>query len=51
MVDANGLDATSWFEYGTSTGYGSRTAAGDAGDAGYNVAVNATVGGLAPSTS
>ena len=51
MVDANGLDATAWFEYGTTTDYGSQTVQDVAGNTGYNVAVNATVGGLAPNTT
>src|SRR5256885_1443570 len=50
-VNPNG-QATSWyFEYGTTTGYGSKTATGNAGSGTSNVSVSAPLAGLAPGTT
>jgi hypothetical protein len=50
-VNPNG-QATSWyFEYGTSTSYGSKTATGNAGSGTSNVSVSAPLAGLAPGTT
>jgi Ca2+-binding RTX toxin-like protein len=50
-VDPNGL-ATSWYvEYGTSTSYGSKTAAKDAGNGTSGVDVEAQLTGLAAGTT
>ena len=46
-VDPNGRATTWFFEYGTSTSYGTRTAAKDAGSGGSAVAVSAAVANLA----
>jgi phosphodiesterase/alkaline phosphatase D-like protein len=46
-VDPNGRATTWFFEYGTSTSYGTRTAAKDAGSGGSAVAVSAPVANLA----
>lgn len=48
-VDANGVPASSHFEYGPTTAYGSATPATDAGS-GLAVAA-ATIGGLSPATT
>jgi lysophospholipase L1-like esterase len=51
LVNANG-DATTWFvEYGTTTSYGSQTAAGSAGDASVEHAVSTSLSGLDPGTT
>lgn len=50
VVDPNG-QATSWeFEYGTTTSYGSTTAAGSAGSGTQPLSVSATVSGLSLNT-
>jgi Ca2+-binding RTX toxin-like protein len=50
-VNPNGR-ATTWsFEYGTTTSYGSKTAAKDAGSGTTNQAVSATLSGLRPRTA
>jgi multidrug efflux pump subunit AcrA (membrane-fusion protein) len=49
-VNPNGSDAKYWFEYGTTTAYGSKTAAVDAGAGTTAAAVSATLTGLAPDT-
>ena len=46
-VDPNGRATTWFFEYGTSTGYGTRTAVKDAGSGGSAIAVSAAVASLA----
>jgi Ca2+-binding RTX toxin-like protein len=49
-VTPYGLD-TSWYvEYGTSTGYGSKTAAKSAGAGGGPIAVSVSISGLKPAT-
>ena len=50
-VAPNGLDTTYYFEYGTSSAYGSATATQDAGSGANPVGVSATLTGLAPGTS
>ena len=47
-VDPNGRATTWYFEYGTSTSYGSRTAERSAGSGGNAVGVSAPVSGLTP---
>lgn len=50
-VNPNG-QATTWYvEYGTSTSYGSKTSAKSAGSATANVAVSASLSGLAPAVT
>ncbi len=51
MVNPHGTATSSLFEYGTTTAYGSSTAPADAGDAGSDRAVTATIAGLSPSTT
>jgi len=46
-VDPNGRATTWYFEYGTSTSYGTKTAVKDAGSGGSAVAVSAALAGLA----
>jgi Fibronectin type III domain len=46
-VDPNGRPTTWYFEYGTSTGYGSKTASKSAGSGTSSAAVSAPVSGLA----
>jgi Fibronectin type III domain len=46
-VDPNGRATTWYFEYGTSTGYGSKTASKSAGSGTSSAGVSATVSGLA----
>ena len=46
-VDPNGRATTWYFEYGTSTSYGTRTAVKDAGSGGSAVAVSAALASLA----
>jgi hypothetical protein len=49
LVDPNGTDASYWFEYGTTSGYGSQTTADDAGtDNGFVGEADLT--GLSPAT-
>jgi Ca2+-binding RTX toxin-like protein len=50
-VNPRGRGTRWWFEYGTSTRYGSRTAIADAGTGTTAIAVSAPVGGLRPNTS
>jgi phosphodiesterase/alkaline phosphatase D-like protein len=50
-VNPRGRATTWWFEYGTSTRDGSRTAIADAGVDATAIAVSAPVGGLRPNTS
>lgn len=45
-VDPNGRATSYYFEYGTSTGYGSRTSTQKAGSGSNSVAVSASVSGL-----
>lgn len=45
-VVANGLASWAWFEWGTTTNYGFRTAEQAAGSGGVTVAVQAALGGL-----
>jgi hypothetical protein len=47
-VDPNGRATTYRFEYGTTTGYGKRTAEASAGSGQSGRAVSATIGGLQP---
>src|SRR5438093_9398277 len=50
-VNPNG-QATNWyFEYGTTTGYGSKTPTGNAGSGTSNVSVSAPLAGLTPGTT
>lgn len=50
-VDPNGKATTFWFEYGTSTGYGSETTHSSAGSGTSAAAQSATIGGLAQGTT
>src|SRR4051794_19085406 len=50
-VDPNGQPTTWYFEYGTSTAYGSRTASSSAGSGQTALDVSAAVGGLAAGTT
>ena len=50
-VDPNGRDTTFYFELGTSTSYGTKTATHDAGSATSPQAESAGVGGLKPGTT
>jgi hypothetical protein len=45
-VDPNGRATTWWFEYGTSTGYGSKTSSKSAGSGSSAVSVSAPISGL-----
>ena len=45
-LDPNGQSTTWWVEYGTSTSYGSKTAAQDAGSGTASKAVSTTISGL-----
>ncbi|HEX4518909.1 MAG TPA: fibronectin type III domain-containing protein [Gaiellaceae bacterium] len=47
-VNPNGLSTTYYFDYGTSTNYGSRTAVATAGAGTANKSVSATITGLGP---
>jgi hypothetical protein len=47
-VDGNGRATTYWFEYGTSTGYGSKTAEHSAGSGSNSVAESVSISGLQP---
>ena len=47
-VYPNGLDTSYWWEYGTTTAYGQRTATADIGSGQAPVPVSAELGGLAP---
>ena len=49
-IDPNGLATNVYFEYGTSTSYGTRTPTAGIGSGTSAVAVNAPVGGLRPNT-
>jgi streptogramin lyase len=51
LVEPRGGPATSWFEYGTTTSYGSRTAEQDAGDGDGGVLTATDVDGLGPRTT
>jgi len=50
-VNPNGLATTWYVEYGTSTGYGSKTSSLSAGSGTTNVDVTAPLSGLSPGTS
>ena len=50
-VYPNGLDTTYYWQYGTSTAYGSQTAPVDAGAGSLPTAASATLTGLTPSTT
>ncbi len=50
-VTANGLSTTRWFEYGTSTSYGSKTASAGAGSGTNAISVSAGVKSLKPATT
>jgi len=50
-VNPGGAATDWWFEYGTSTSYGSKTATNAAGSGTANAAVNAPLTGLSPSTT
>jgi len=50
-VNPQGQDTTYYFEYGTSTAYGSRTAKSSAGNGTSNVSASAAIGSLTPSTT
>jgi multidrug efflux pump subunit AcrA (membrane-fusion protein) len=50
-VDPNGSDTTDWFEYGTSSGYGSNSAKVDAGSGTAVVEVSAPISGLKAGTN
>ena len=50
-VTPNGLDTTYYFEYGTSSAYGSATATQDAGSGSNPVGVSMALSGLTPGTS
>jgi len=51
IVNPNGLSASYYFEYGTSTSYGSQTDSKDAGSGGVNVSVSAGISNLSASIS
>ncbi len=50
-VNPNGVATTYWFEYGTSTSYGSSTAHVSVGSGTTAASVSATVGNLSPGTT
>ena len=50
-VNPAGAATDRWFEYGTSTSYGSKTTTVAAGSGSANDAVSAAVSGLAPATT
>ncbi|MGA8363232.1 MAG: fibronectin type III domain-containing protein [Solirubrobacteraceae bacterium] len=50
-VNPNGPDAHYYFQYGTTTGYGSATLEGDAGYGDSNTGESATITGLKPGTT
>ena len=50
-VNPNGLSTSWYFEYGTSTAYGKKTATRSAGSGTTNVQVSATLTGLTPGTT
>jgi Ca2+-binding RTX toxin-like protein len=50
-VNPNGRATTWWFEYGTSTRYGTRTSEQSAGSGTADVGASATLTGLAPGTT
>jgi len=49
-VDPNGVDTNYYFQYGTSTAYGAKTATRSAGNGADNIAVQLSVGGLTANT-
>ncbi len=49
-VNPNGSSTDYYFEYGTSTSYGTKTSTKDAGSGTSNVSVSAPVSGLSPNT-
>jgi phosphodiesterase/alkaline phosphatase D-like protein len=50
-VNPQGQDTHYYFEYGTSTAYGAKTASTDAGSGVANVSVSAAISGLSPNTT
>lgn len=50
-VNPNGLPTTAWFDWGTTTNYGSTTSAQSLGSGGNNLAVTAMLSGLAPAAT
>lgn len=50
-IDPKGSSTSWYFEYGTSTGYGSRTASQNAGAGSGSRSVAASIGGLSPGTT
>lgn len=50
LVNPQGSATTSWFDWGRTTNFGSRTASAGAGDGGDTVAVSDGVSGLLPGT-
>src|SRR4249919_1704088 len=50
-VNPGGVATDWWFEYGTSTAYGSKTATTDAGSGSANVSVSKALAGLSPATT
>ena len=50
-VDPNGNDTSYYFQYGTSTGYGAKTATRSAGNGDGNIGVQLSVAGLAANTA
>ena len=50
-VTANGLSTTRWFEYGTTTGYGTKTSSTSAGSGTSASSVTASVKNLKPGTT
>jgi len=51
IVNSNGLNTTYYFEYGTTTSYGSPTSAVSAGSGTSSVSVSASISGLAADTT
>jgi phosphodiesterase/alkaline phosphatase D-like protein len=47
-VNPNGQATTAWFEYGTTTAYGSRSASKSVGSGGSSTTVSISIGGLEP---
>jgi hypothetical protein len=50
VINPEGTDTTAYFQYGTSTSYGSQTATEDLGNGSSPVPINIPVGGLLPGT-
>jgi phosphodiesterase/alkaline phosphatase D-like protein len=50
-VNPNGLATTWFFQYGTSTGYGSQTGSSNAGSGTTSTSVSASLSGLSPGTT